>query len=87
MRLQADRLCLEGLESLAEVAAYPLAALQECCEELCALQVQAFDAVDAYNPLMAVKDKYRDLRWHCVSVEAPLNAAAIWGDVTAAVRI
>ena len=45
------------------------------CE--CHAGLQAFDANDTYNPLMAVKEKFRDIRWHCISHEAPMDAAAL----------
>lgn len=71
---QVSEGCLEDVTSLQQACGYCLAVLRECALQLRDLQQQAFDAVDIYNPFMAVKDKYRDIRRHCISHEAPLEA-------------
>ncbi len=42
-----------------------------CMEELLDLQHRAFEASDTNSPFLAVKDKYRDLKWHGVSSTTP----------------
>ena len=42
-----------------------------CMEELLDLQHRAFETNDLNSPFLAVKDKYRDCKWHCVSTLTP----------------
>jgi hypothetical protein len=42
-----------------------------CMEELLDLQHRAFETNDLNSPFLAVKDKYRDCKWHCVSTITP----------------
>ena len=42
-----------------------------CMEELLDLQHRAVEANDMNSPFLAVKDKYRDFKWHSVSTLAP----------------
>lgn len=42
-----------------------------CMEELLDLQHRAFESNDMGSPFLAVKDKYRDTKWHAVSTITP----------------
>lgn len=42
-----------------------------CMEELLELQTRCFEASDINSPFLAVKDKYHDFKWHCVSTIQP----------------
>ncbi|KAL3146333.1 hypothetical protein ABBQ32_003025 [Trebouxia sp. C0010 RCD-2024] len=42
-----------------------------CMEELLELQNRCYEASDMNSPFLAVKDKYRDFKWHCVSSIQP----------------
>ena len=42
-----------------------------CMEELLDLQNRCYEASDPNSPFLAVKDKYRDFKWHCVSSIPP----------------
>ncbi len=42
-----------------------------CMEELLDLQHRAFETNDLNSPFLAVKDKYRDCKWYCVSTITP----------------
>lgn len=70
------------MAALEQVSGYQAATLCECVEELRSLQQEAFEAVDMYSPLMAVKEKYRDVHWHCVSQEAPAERATLFALAT-----
>ena len=45
-----------------------------CMEELLDLQNRCYEASDPNSPFLAVKDKYRDFKWHCVSSTPPHNS-------------
>ena len=42
-----------------------------CMEELLDLQNRCYEANDPNSPFLAIKDKYRDFKWHCVSSIPP----------------
>lgn len=42
-----------------------------CMEELLSLQSRCYEASDPNSPFLAVKDKYQDFKWHCVSSISP----------------
>lgn len=75
--MQADKGAPEVAAALQQVAGYYPSQLAACAQQLQALQQAAFDAVDIYNPLMAVKEKYRDVHWHCVSHDIPAEVATV----------
>lgn len=68
----------EAVQQILLLSGYSLSVLMPCAEELLSLQQQAFDTSDPHSPLMAVKEKYRDMRWHCVSHQAPAEFASLW---------
>lgn len=84
--MQARSGDLESLVRLSLTTGLHPARLQPCAEELTALQEQACQAVDLYNPLTAVKEKYRDRVWQCASHEPPLDRASIILTIVAASR-
>ena len=42
-----------------------------CMEELLDLQNRSYEAADVNSPFFAVKEKYRDFKWHCVGSIQP----------------
>ena len=59
-----DAAGLQQTQRLADIGCQQSA---ECLQDLLDLHRRANAARDANNPLMAVKDKYRDSPWHCVA--------------------
>ena len=54
--------------------------LCECCTDMIALHQEAFHARDLPNmmaPSMAIKDKFADRAWHCVSHVLPLQSICL----------
>ena len=62
---------------LCRITGHHPAELQHCAEDLIALHEEAHRAVDLYNPLTAVKEKYRHRVWHYASHESPLDRASV----------
>ena len=56
---------------LQQLSGYTPQLLGCCMEELLDLQYRASEASDVNSPFLAVKDKYRDFKWHCVSSIQP----------------
>lgn len=50
--------------------------LRECCSDIMVLHRKAFEARDLPSlapPSLAIKDKFADRTWHCVSTIFPLR--------------
>ena len=61
-----------GLQQTKHMADIGCQQSAECLQDLLDLHCGANAASDVNNPLMAVKDKYRDSPWHCVAKIVPL---------------
>ena len=57
--------------NLQRLSGYTPQLLGCCMEELLDLQTRCYEASDPNSPFLAVKDKYRDFKWHCVSSTPP----------------
>lgn len=75
---------MESLVQLCLITGHHPSKLQACAEHMTGLHEQALKAVELYNPLTAIKEKYRDRVWHCASQEPPLDRAALVFAVVAA---
>ena len=45
-----------------------------CAAVMLRLHTAAFNQEDSEDPVWAIKDKYRDDRWHAVALQAPLSS-------------
>ena len=61
-----------GLQQTKHMAEIGCQQSLDCLRDLQGLHHQAAAALDVNNPMMAVKDKYRDTPWHCVAGLTPL---------------
>ena len=63
-----------GLQQTQHLAEIGCQQSMECLQDLLSLHQGAAAARDVNNPLMAVKEKYRDCPWHCVANVAPITS-------------
>lgn len=68
---------LESLVRLSLMSNHHPAVLRKCAEEISSLHTEACEAQGMSNPVTAVKEKFRDRNWHCVSYEPAVDKTVV----------